>query len=191
MIIAAFVLAGCSDFDEMRSQRLLVRAEALIEQGNQGQAEAALAELVALYPATQAADLGLKRLASLQRLSGQRERLVFSEVLDSFEQVLNGYLAVYAEYPRSISALDEGDFLFDSGYLEEITPAGYQVYLFLQGDGAGYQLWCVHEAQALGYSAAATEGRWAVFEKEQTLAKLREHFSAARWDAKVVVLSSL
>ena len=190
VLASALVLGGCSDFDEMKGQRLFIAAEALLEKGEEAAAETAFAELMAQYPATQAASKGRKQLRYIQFVREKRERMEFSKVLDSFGQVLNGYRSVYAEYPRSIAVLDESGYFFDSSYLTEITPENYQVYLFLKGDGSGYRIWCVRDNSERGFVLDATEQRLVPFEKSKVVETLKARFRAVAWDEKVVALSS-
>jgi hypothetical protein len=191
LFVSALVLGGCSDFDEMKGQRMLVQAEGLLEKGDEGAAEAALAELVAKYPSTQAALEGQKQLQQIHSARERREKMAFSKVLDSYGQVLNGYRSMYSEYPRSIASLDESDYFFDSYYLDEITPEDYQVYLFLKNDGSGYRIWCVRDSSERGFVIDATDKKLVSFEKAKVVENIKGRFKAATWDEKVVVLSSL
>ena len=149
------LLVGCSDFDEMKSQRSLLQADALMQQGNELLAERALADLVAKYPETQSGLVASKRLLQIQKQRELVELKAFTRILGSYRQVLNGYHALYAEYPSSISALDQSGYFFDSAYLEEITPENYQIYLWLKSDGTDYRIWCVAQEKERGYAVEA------------------------------------
>ena len=187
-VVFALLLSGCSDFDEMKSKRLLINAETLIKQGNELQAEQVLADLITRYPGTQSGAIAGKHLDRIQKQRELREREAFAKVLDSYQQVLNGYHALYAEYPRSVSALDQSDYFFDSAYLEGITPDGYQVYLWLKDDGSAYRVWCVSQEKERGY-AVETQNRTLVpFQRDETLKKLKARFRAINWDGKLIVL---
>ena len=140
LVFLALALLGSNVFDVMEGQKLLGQAETLLEKGEEDAAELVLADLLAQYPASQAATKGLKQLQYIKVVREKRERIEFSKILDSYKQVLNGYRSMYSEYPRSISALDESGYFFDFAYLDEITPEGYQIYLFLQADGSGYRI---------------------------------------------------
>lgn len=190
VVSAAFVflLSGCSDFDEMKSNRALIQAELLIKQGDELQAEKALAELVAKYPATQSGEIAGKRLYRIQKQRELRERAVFAKILDSYRQVLDGYHALYAEYPVSVSALDQSDYFFDSAYLEEITPDGYQIYLWLKADGSGYRAWCVTPEKERGYAAEALSRSLVAFDREEILKKIDARFQAIAWNGKLIAL---
>ena len=137
LVACTLMLSGCGDSDETKSKLLLGQAETLMQQNNQLQAEQVLIDLVAKYPGTQSGAVASKHLDRIQTQRELREREGFAKVLDSYQQVLNGYHALYAEYPRSVSVLDQSEYFFDSAYLEGITPDGYQVYLWLKGDGSG------------------------------------------------------
>lgn len=182
------LLIGCSDFDEMKSQRLLIQAEVLIQQGSELKAEQALADLVARYPETQSGIVASKRLLQIQKQRELKERVAFAKVLDSYRQVLNGYQALYAEYPRSVSALDQSDYFFDSAYLEEITPENYQAYLWLKSDGSGYRVWCVTQDLERGYAVEASSRRLVPFERDGVVKKIKTRFQAIAWDGKLVAL---
>jgi hypothetical protein len=190
LTVFALFVGGCSDFDEMKSQRSLAQAETLMKQGNELEAEQALIGLIAKYPRTQSAEKAGKLLSHIKKHRELRERREFAKVLDSYRQVLNGYHALYAEYPRSVDALDQSDYFFDSSYLKEITPEGYQVYFFLQTDGSGYLVWCVSEERELGYVVNSMEQKLIPFNRAQTLEELKTSFNAEGWNEKVVILHS-
>lgn len=193
IVFVSFVLllSGCSDFDEMKSQRLLIQAETLIQQGNELQAEQVLTDLVARYPATQSSRDANKHLYRIQKQRELRERRAFAKILDSYRQVLDGYYALYAEFPRSLSALDQSDYFFDSPYLEEIVPDDYQVFLWLKSDGSDYRVWCVTLEKERGYSVNAKSNRLVPFKQNEVVAKMKGRFQAFAWDAKLVVLEAL
>jgi len=188
LVMFALLLSGCSDFDEMKSKRLLGQAETLMQQGNELQAEQVLADLLARYPGTQSGAVASKHLDRIQTQRELREREGFAKVLDSYQQVLNGYHALYAEYPRSVSALDQSEYFFDSAYLEGITPDGYQVYLWLKGDGSGYQLWCVNQKQDRGYTIEALSYKLVSFKRDEILETLKTRFQTTTWNGKLVAL---
>lgn len=187
-VVFALLLSGCSDFDEMRSQRLLINAETLIKQGDELQAEQVLTDLIVRYPGTQSGIIAGKHLDRIQNQRELREREAFAKVLDSYQQILNGYHAIYAEYPRSVSALDQSDYFFDSNYLEGITPDGYQAYLWLKADGSAYRVWCVSQEKESGYAVEAQNRTLVPFQRDETLKKLKARFRAINWDGKLVVL---
>lgn len=190
LVVFVLLLSGCSDFDEMKSKRLLSQAETMMQQGNQLQSEQILADLVARYPGTQSGAVAVKQLDRIQERRELREREEFAKVLDSYQQVLNGYHTLYAGYPRSISALDQSDYFFDSAYLEGITPDGYQVYLLLKGDGSGYRLWCVSQAKARGYAVETLSRKLVPFKRDELLKKLKARFRAMTWNGKLVALEA-
>ncbi len=188
LVVFALLLSGCSDFDEMKSKRLLSQAETLMQQGNEMQAEQVLVDLVARYPRTQSAAVASKHLDRIQTRREFREREGFAKILDSYQQVLNGYHALYAEYPRSVSALDQSEYFFDTAYLEEITPDGYQVYLWLKGDGSGYQIWCVSQKQDRGYTVEALSYKLVSVKHNEILKTLKARFQTTTWNGKLVAL---
>ena len=188
LLACTLLLIGCSDFDEMKSQRSLLQADALMQQGNELLAEQALTELVAKYPETQSGIVASKRLFQIQKQREIRERQAFAKVLESYRQVLNGYHALYAEYPRSISALDQSGYFFDSAYLEEITPENYQTYLWLKSDGTDYRIWCVTQEKARGYAVEALSHKLIPFERDVLVKKIKMRFQATAWDGKLVAL---
>jgi len=146
------LLGGCSDFDEMKSQRLWLNAQHLLHEGNEAGAEELLATLVARYPETRAADQALVLLAQF-KTQRERERQAYATILDSYRNVFSAYRAVYGRYPRSVQELDRKDFLFDAAYLAEITPAGYRAYLLFAGEEQGFRVWCLGEGSARGFLA--------------------------------------
>jgi hypothetical protein len=191
IVLLALALGGCGDSDEVKGQHLLTQAETLLEQGDDVAAEVVLTDLLAQYPSSQAAVKGRKQLQSISDLRKERASLAFSKILNSYIQVLDGYRAMYSEFPRSIATLDESDYFFDSSYLNEITPKDYQVYLLLQGDGSGYRLWCVNTESDRGYAVDTDGKKLLPFEPVKNLAELKTRFRAETWDAKFVTLSSI
>ena len=195
LVMFVLLLGGCGDSDETKSKNLLNQAETLLQQGDELQAEQLLADLVARYPETQSGATASKHLERIQAQRDLRERNLreqqeFTKVLDSYQQVLNGYHALYAGYPRSISALDQSDYFFDSAYLEEITPDGYQVYLLLKSDGSGYRLWCVNKAKDRGYAVETLSSNLVPFERDEMLKELKARFRTMTWDSKLVALET-
>ncbi len=188
IVVCFLAITGCSDFDEMKSQRALIEANKLIEQGEEFKAEEALEELVATYPHTQASEIAAKHLFRIKKQREFRERKEFAKILDSYQQVLNGYHALYAEYPRSLEMLDQGDYFFDTSYLVEITPAGYQVYLWLKQDGTGYGVWCVAEDKTRGYAVESSGRGLFPFERDAMVSLLKSDFQASSWNGKLVAL---
>ena len=194
-VMFVLLLGGCGDSDETKSKNLLSQAETLIQQGDELQAEQLLADLVARYPETQSGATASKHLERIQAQRDLRERDLreqqeFTKVLDSYQQVLNGYHELYAGYPRSISALDQSDYFFDSAYLEGITPDGYQVYLLLKSDGSGYRLWCVNKAKDRGYAVETLSSNLVPFERDEMLKELKARFRTMTWDSKLVALET-
>lgn len=187
-VACALLLSGCSDFDEMKSQRMLIQAEALMQQGNESQAEQVLADLVARYPRTQPGVAASLRLSQIQKQREATERQAFAKVLDSYQQVLNGYYALYSEYPRSIATLDQSDYFFDSAYLEQIIPENYQAYLWLSGDGKGYRVWCVAREKERGYAIESQSRKLVPFDRDEILQKMKVRFQASSWDSRLVKL---
>lgn len=185
---AVLVLGGCSDFDEMKSKRLLAQAEALMQQGQTEQAESLFVELLAKYPATQAGEVAEKQLAHLQKNREMREREVFAKVIESYRQVLEGYRSLYAEYPRSLPLLDQSGYFFDSAYLEEIVPEGYQVYLWLESGGSGYRLWCVSPLLERSYAAESSGRALLPIKRDDAITQIKDTFDAAAWAGKLVAL---
>jgi hypothetical protein len=191
IVFLALVLGGCGDSDEEKGQRLLHQAETLIEQDDDVMAEAVLTDLLAQYPSSQAAAKGRKQLQAITDLRKEKANLGFSKILNSYMQVLDGYRAMYSEYPRSIATLDESDYFFDSSYLNEITPEEYRVYLLLQDSGSGYRLWCVNTQLNRGYAVDTGDKKMLPFEPVEILEELKARFHAEAWDARVVTLSPI
>lgn len=187
-VLFALLLSGCGDSDETKSKQLLGQAETLMQQGNEVQAEQVLADLIAKYPGTQSGTAASKHLDRIQVQRDLRERERFAKVLESYQQVLNGYHALYAEYPRSVSALDQSEYFFDSAYLEGITPDGYQVYLWLKSDGSGYRLWCVNQEQDHGYAVEVLNRNLVPFKRDEILKTLKARFQTTTWNGKLVAL---
>lgn len=188
LLLTGVSLVGCSDFDEMKSQRLLIQAEALMEAGEEEQAIVSLTELIEKFPATHSGSTAQKHLALILKQKERRERLEFSKILDSFQQVLDGYQTLYAEYPRSIDDFEESGYFFDAEYLEEVTPAKFQVYLWLRNDGSGYRVWCVNEEREEGYAADSAGRRMVSFDRDEIISKLKKQFNTATTSQKLVVL---
>lgn len=188
VVSVTLLLGGCSDFDEMKSKRMLIQAENLIAQGDEYKAEQVLQTLVANYPGTQAGELSKKHLVRILKQREINEQKEFAKILDSYRQVLNGYKAMYAEYPKSISALDQSDYFFNTAYLDEITPEGYAVYLWLKSDGTGYRAWCLSAHKKRGFAMEALSNKLVPVDRDEILSKIKTHFQAIDWSRKLVML---
>ncbi len=188
LVLFVLLLSGCGDSNEVKSKRLLTDAETLIKQGDELQAEQILVDLVARYPETPSGSVASKHLDRIKKQRELQQRDKFAKILDSYQKILKGYYALYTEYPRSISALDQSEYFFDSAYLEGITPDGYQVYLWLKDDGSGYRLWCISQQQDRGYVVEALSGKLVPFKRDEILPKLKTRFRTPNWDGKLVAL---
>ena len=188
LTVAALLLGGCSDFDEMKSQRMLIQAKTLVDQGDLQQAEQVLTELVTRYPNTHAGDTARQHLVRIQARREAQDQQQFAKILGSYQQVLNGYRAVYAEYPRSLSALDASGYFFDAAYLDEIIPEGFQVYLLLAHDGRDYQAWCMAAGQKRGYALGAQDQRLVAFNREEALDEIGARFEVVAQGKRLFAL---
>lgn len=188
LLSIVLLLGGCSDFDEMKSQRALIQAEVLLEKGQEEDAVSALTELIERFPSTQSREVAQRHLIRIEKQRERRERMAFAKVLDSYRQVLNGYQSIYAEYPKSAASLDESGYFFDVAYLEEVTPENYRVYLWLKSDGSGFRVWCTIDGKEKGYSVESGSVRLSPLVQQKTLEELRSNFDAADWNARLVVL---
>ena len=193
-IIVAFaaitlLLGACGDSDETKGQKMLTQAETLMQQDNQSQAEQIFNDLVAKYPKTQSGQAASKHLQRIQKERElQESKGGIVKVLESYQKILDGYHALYAEYPRSIEALDQSDYFFDSAYLKEVTPDDYKVYLWLNSDGSSYRVWCVAQKPGLGLAVETQNRKPVSFEHDEALEKIKTSFQAAAWDDKLVAL---
>ncbi|TLM67130.1 MAG: hypothetical protein FDZ69_05190 [Deltaproteobacteria bacterium] len=154
IVLALGALAGCSDFDEMKSRRLQQQAQSLIKEGNQAAGEELLARLAERYPDSQAAAEARTYLLQQANLRGQKLRQEYAPLVDSYTQVLDGFRALFGRYPATVAELDSGGYIFDSDYLVEITPPGFELYLCLTGDAQGFRLWGVRKDAMLGFSVS-------------------------------------
>lgn len=176
MVAALLLLGGCSDFDEMRSQSMLNQAEVLLNDGAESDAEVLLRAVVEQYPRTKAADGAARHLLQIQKRRDFIERQEFAKVLDSYRQVFNGYRSVYAAYPQSMAEFDQSGYFFDSSYLQEITPADFQVYLWLTGDSRGFKAWCVRADKERSYFVDGSSPRLIKQARDLAQAELQEKF---------------
>lgn len=183
-----FVLGACSDFDEMKSQKLYNQAQRQFEEGQELEAEAILVELLNHYPRTQMASKARRQLDQIHRRREMRERAEFARILDSYRQVLNGYRSVYAEYPKSIEEFDSSGFFFDTAYLEEITIEGFQTYLWLKDDGRGYRVWCIREEKERGYAVGGNSRELVAFDRQEKLAYLEQKFAVSQQIGRLLIL---
>lgn len=191
MVVVVTSIFGCGDFDEMKGQRSLIEANKLVEQGDEQSAEKAFAELVAKYPNTRASETASKQLIRIQRQREFRERKEFAKILESYKQVLNGYHALYAQYPDSLAALDNSEYFFDAAYLDEITPEGYQVYLWLKDSGSRYSIWCVADDKQRGYAIESASRVLVGFDREEMMAYLNTNFQLSPWSYRLIALQSV
>ncbi|MDT8440103.1 MAG: hypothetical protein RQ723_00405 [Desulfuromonadales bacterium] len=172
----AMALTGCSDFDEMQTLKLQLQAERLLADGESEQAEAILAELIARYPDSRRGAAARQQLKTVQMRRIWQESQAFGRLVESYLQVFGGYQTLYGRYPTSLAELDNSDYFFDSEYLQQLTGAAYQVYLWLPDDHHSFEAWFFADDQDQGYriSAAAPEKRR--FDRDRTLADLQEAF---------------
>lgn len=182
------LVGGCSDFDEMKSQKLFNQAQRQFAEGGELEAEAILEQLVKQYPRTQMAPRAQRQLDQIRRRREMRERAEFARVLDSYRQVLNGYRSVYSEYPANIAELDASGYFFDTGYLEEITEEGFQVYLWLTGDEQGFRVWCLRAEKPRGYAVDGTSRELVSFDRKELVAYLEQNFEVKQQVGRLSVL---
>lgn len=183
-----FFVGACSDFDEMKSQKLYAQAQRQVEEGQRTEAEETLTRLLELYPDTQ---MALRAKGQLDQIRQQRisnERKKFSRVLDSYRQVFSGYYSVYAEYPKSISEFDTSGFFFDSQYLAEVAGENFQVYLWLTGGDEGFRAWCVDDESSRGYSVDGNSRGLTAFDRQETIASLEQRFEVNESFGRLTVL---
>lgn len=187
---SVLLLGGCGDFDEKKSQKLLGQAESLIEEGKKTEAETLFKEVIAKYPETKSAESAEKYLQEIKRERELAQRQEFAKILDSYRNVFNGYRTMYSAYPDSLATLDKSDYFFDSAYLDEVTPDGYQVYLWLKNDGTGFRAWCVAKEQEQGYAADAFSDKLVPFSRSEILKKINTRFQTEAVSSKLVALQS-
>ena len=189
LFVALLFAGGCSDFDEMKGQRLYRQAEFLLEDGDEVAAEAAFLSLVELYPNTQAGEEARTELQRLQQRRELRERQKFTKILNSYQMVFNGYYSMFSEYPSSIEVLDQSGYFFDSEYLAEISPEGFQLYLWLAVDGTGFRVWCAHNDMQTGYLIDEEARRPEAFLREEMVAMLEAGYQEVYQVGRVSVLA--
>ncbi len=189
LVLAVLFAGGCSDFDEMKSHKLYGQAESLLQEGDALTAETVLAELVAKYSRTQAAEKAQTLLQQLIERRELREFQQFVKILQSYQQVINGYYSMFAEYPPSIEALDQSGYFFDSEYLAEITPEGFQAYLWLAEDNSGYRVWCVNAEIERGYAIEGRNRKLNSFNGEEMRAQLEDQYQKVFQTGNLVVLA--
>lgn len=170
------LLGGCSDFDEMKSQRLLLNAQHQFTAGDEAQGEELLTRLLAAYPQTRAAVQARQELEQLRTRRELAERQRYAPILDSYLNVFSAYRSVYRRYPLSTAELDREDFPFDTNYLAEITPPGYRAYLHFTGGGDGFRLWCLEEGAARGYLADGRGNRPLAVARAELEAEIAAYF---------------
>jgi hypothetical protein len=175
LVTGLALLNGCSDFDEMKSQRLLLNAQHLFTAGDETQGEELLARLLATYPQTRAAEQARRELEQLQQ-QRERERQVYAPILDSYRNVFSAYRSVFGRYPLSARQLDREDFIFDTSYLAEITPEGFRAYLHFAGAELGFRVWCLQEGAPRGYVADGGGNRMQAVTRARIEAELAADF---------------
>lgn len=173
--VLAIVLAGCSDFDEIKSQRLHREAVQLMEQGESIKAEEILTGLLARYPGSRSSTAARQQLETLQQLRQQHERRA-RRLVESYLQVLTGYQSLYGRYPASLGEMDSSDYFFDSAYLTELAGDTYQVYVRLNGEGQGFDAWFFVDNWPQGYQISAMRPQMIPFVSNRTLADLQKNF---------------
>ena len=157
MLALLTCLAGCSDFDEIKSRGMLTRAQTFIKEGDQARGEELLVRLAERYPNTQAGEEARTHLQQQANLRGQKLRQEYLPLIESYAQVFDGFKALFGRYPATLAELDSGGYIFDTDYLVEITPPGFELYLCLTGDQQGYRLWGCKKDAALGFTVSGNE----------------------------------
>lgn len=187
-VLMAALFCGCSDFEEMQSRKLHDQAQRLIEQGQILQAETALTELASRYPDSWLAKPARQQRQALTQRREQQDSREFGELLDSYQQVLSGYRALYLRDPANLADFDASGYFFDSAYLAEMTGDNYLVYLWLSGEDQGYQLWCVRKQRSHGYQVTGSSAKSTVFDRDTTLAELHERFQVTERKGNLLVV---
>ena len=182
------LLGGCSDFDEMKSQRLLLNAQHQLTAGDEAQGEELLTRLLAAYPQTRAAEQARQELEQLQQ-QRERERQGYAPILDSYLNVFSGYRSVFGRYPLSAQELNREDFFFDTPYLAEITPEGFRAYLYFAGGEQGFRVWCLQEGAPRGYVADGRGNRMQPVTRAQIEAELAADFLPVKQLGNLTILS--
>lgn len=73
-----------------------------------------------------------------QILSAQQNA---DKIFTSVQSVLSGYQAYSGKLPLKLQDLDAGDYMFDSKYLAEILPEGFDLYLALAAEPDATLMW--------------------------------------------------
>lgn len=155
-LIIGLLVAGllaCSSSED-KAQASFAQASAAEQSGKLAEAEAQYRQLLSEFPETPAAQQAREQLAGLERLrqiQQQTERQAASAAVKSIRRVVESYHSVYHQWPKSIKDFDDGKYLFDSDYMAESVSEGFNVYLALGGEGAGYRLWNFPVAAEYGF----------------------------------------
>jgi hypothetical protein len=182
------LLGGCSDFDEMKSQRLLLNAQHQLTAGDEAQGEELLTRLLDAYPQTRAAGPARQELELLRTRQELAERQRYAPILDSYRNVFSAYRSVYGRYPLSAAELNREDFPFDTSYLAEITPPGYRAYLHFTGEEDGFRLWCLEAGAARGYLADGWGNRPQAVARAELEAEVAADFLPLRQFGNLTIL---
>ncbi len=166
-----------------REEKARTRLDAAYEVEQSGQFDRAVAlyeQLVAEYPGTAAARSAGE---SIERVMKHKFRVDIIETrrsLDRVALVINGYREMLGVMPTSLQQLDEGEYMFDSGYIADIPPEGFTYYLRFEPETSSYTLFSVRAAddQIIRYDGT---GKTDIISRE----RLTEETSEEKWQQTV------
>jgi len=149
-LVCVFVLLlGCSNHSkEQEAKQALDKAESQAQSLAFEQSLALYQSVIDAYPQTPQAETARQAINRLQRQRDEQFKSDAAKVLERMSTVLDGYQAFAGTLPLNLQDLDAGGYMFDSQYLAEILPAGAQVYLTLNAEKLGTQMWFQQAGQA-------------------------------------------
>ncbi len=159
--------------------------------GQRDQAEDLYRKITFKYPNTPGAEKAKARLEKIRKEREQELLKASLPILQDFQEVIEGYRSMYGSYPQSLKDLDNGEYFFDSDYLAESAPAGFDVYLSLGAAAGGYRIWVVPQGAVVGFMLDGTHSGVRKLTRDDILAEIERTSQRKTQKGQVAFLETL
>lgn len=146
VIAAGLVLWLVSPDQEQKAKSALDAAYKIEQSGQLDEAVVLYEALIKEYDGTEAARSAVESIGRVEKYKERQAIQAVQKYLGRINLVLNGYREMLGSSPRSISDLDNENYIFDSGYVVSIVPEGMTCYLRFEKEG-GYTLYSHKEGE--------------------------------------------
>lgn len=188
-VLVVCVLAGLLLYSspEEKSKKAYEQAVVVERTADDERAMALYDLIITDYPGTEGAALAEK---GILRIVDTRERAFKQAARDQVARILlalNGYQSMYGTLPASISALDDGEYFFDSEYLGGMIPKPYTTYLVLSAD-APLRIWPFHSEKDAVYTSIDQKGSLKKMSKAEALQEIEAGYTEVARKGQMVFL---